>query len=258
MTTFSQYLSDPNDTWKIFNPIGFIPDDPVVYNFIGIPWIVNLCFLIVVCAVSLLLRFRQARSEERMQIKWLLFASAVFVIFYVSGILWQVGFSGIVEDAFSLLLILLISFFPISIAIAILRYRLWDIDLIIQKTLIYSILTTLLGLIYFGSVVLLQLVLGRISVNENSPLVIVFSTLLIAALFSPLRRRIQHVIDRRFYRQRYNAEKALADFTGMARNETDLMQLSNRLAITVQESLQPSEVSFWITNPKNQLDDQVK
>ena len=89
-------------------------------------------------------------------------------------------------------------------------------------------------------------------------LLLYLSTLLIAALFSPLRRRIQHVIDRRFYRQRYNAEKSLADFTGMARNETDLMQLSNWLVITVQESLQPSEVSFWITNPKNKLDDQVK
>lgn len=129
--------------------------------------------------------------------------------------------------------------------IAIIRYQMFDIDLIIRRTLQYSVLTGLLGLVYFGSVVLLQAILGQ-TTGERSPLVLVLSTLLIAGLFAPLRGRVQTIIDRRFYRQKYDAAKVLADFARTARDETDINQLTGRLVEVVQETLQPEQVSLWL------------
>lgn len=139
--------------------------------------------------------------------------------------------------------------FIISLAIAIWRYHLFDIDLIIRRTLQYTLLTSLLTLIYFSGVALLQAAL-RIVGGQSSSAVIVITTLGIAALFNPLRRRIQDFIDRRFYRQRYDAEKALASFAEAARGETDLAQLSGQLTAIVQETLQPSQVSLWLITPR--------
>jgi hypothetical protein len=135
--------------------------------------------------------------------------------------------------------------FPAAIATAILRYRLYDIELIIRRTLQYSLLTGLLSLVYFGGVALLQSLLSAFG-GQSSAVVIVVTTLAIAALFHPLRRRVQGFIDQRFYRQKYNAEKALADFATAARSETNLAQLSDYLTSTVQETLQPDQVSLWL------------
>jgi hypothetical protein len=143
--------------------------------------------------------------------------------------------------------------FPISFAIAILRYRLWDIDILIRRTLVYTLLTALLAMIYIASVLLLQNIFNSLT-GENQPeTVTILSTLAIAALFSPLRRRVQNGIDRRFYRQKYDMEKTLAAFTASLRDEVELDTLNNRLLAVVENTMQPECVLLWIRPPEGEL-----
>jgi len=134
---------------------------------------------------------------------------------------------------------------PTSIAIAILRYRLYDIDLIINRTLVYGSLTATLIALYFGGIVVLQRIFVLIT-GQRSTLAVVASTLLIAALFNPLRRQIQSFIDRRFYRRKYDARKTLEAFSTQLRDETDLAALSDDLVGVVRETMQPAHVSLWL------------
>jgi hypothetical protein len=134
---------------------------------------------------------------------------------------------------------------PISVGIAILRYRLWDIDILIRKTLTYAVLAALLAVVYFGSIVLLQQVFAAVS-GQRTEVITVVSTLIIAALFIPLRNRIQSAIDRRFYRRKYDAQKVLNDFGVTVRDETDLEKLTGSLIAVVEETMQPRTVGIWL------------
>ena len=142
---------------------------------------------------------------------------------------------------------------PFVFGTAILRYGLWDIDVLINRTLVYGTLTAILALVYFGLVVGLQFLFRDLTSQvASSPLIIVGSTLAIAALFQPLRRRIQSAIDRRFYRRKYDAAKTLAHFSAILRDEVDLNQLSEQLVEVVEETMQPAHVSLWLRKPKKE------
>ncbi len=186
---------------------------------------------------------------ERQQTKWFLFAIAIFFVGIVGFAMFPepVRTSVIAQNILAIFFLI----FPLAVALAILRYRLFDIDLIIRRTLQYSLLTGLLGLVYFGSVVLLQAVFRSAS-GETSSLAIVLSTLLIAALFAPLRQRVQNVIDRRFYRKKYDAQQVLAQFAQTARDEVEIETLTAELQRVVQETMQPQQISVWLKKtPKN-------
>ena len=182
----------------------------------------------------------------RAQLRWLTLGMGIglAVPFLVMiGVLVSGGDFGSADIDWVLWLILLL---PVCIAIAITRYRLFDIDVIIRKTLVYTALTVLLALVYFGSVVLLQRLFSTLTGVQQSPLAIVASTLVIVALFTPLRRRVQDWIDRRFFRKKYNAQQVLDAFALHARDETDLDALTAELVRVVQETMQPVSVSVWL------------
>lgn len=192
-------------------------------------------------------RYRNLSSPiQQQQIRWVTLGLAAQSFMLVSFPLAIVpipeALSAVVRLHIPILLPLLV---PLTLAASILRYHLWDIDLIIRRTLLYGALSAALGLIYYSGVTVLQSLLARLS-GQSSTAAVVLSTLAIAALFSPLRNRFQEAIDRRFFRQKYDAEQALAGFATAARNETDIQQLSTRLTATVQETLQPEQVRLWL------------
>ncbi len=198
--------------------------------------------------------YKASSPAERQQIKWVLLGIvATFIIgaYYVTVIV-QYPFNMPSEAR---ILAMLINgpvyaggygFLAFSFLFAILRYRLWDIDILIRRTLQYSLLTGLLALTYFGGVVILQGILSPLAGSAETPFVTVITTLGIAALFTPLRRRVQNFIDQRFYRKKYNAEQALAQFAVTARDEVDMDKLAAALIGVVEETMQPEKVSLWL------------
>jgi hypothetical protein len=226
------------------NPIGVLGKG-TVERLVGV-WIVGLLALAVACAVALFVRYRRANETEREQIKWLLYACALFLVVYAVGLVSRLGGTAsvggyILEVFFGLSVIAL----PAAIGIAILKYRLYDIDVVINRTLVYGSLTAMLVALYFGGVVALQRIFVLLT-GQQSTLAVVASTLLIAALFNPLRHRIQSFIDRRFYRRKYDARKTLEAFSAKLRDETDLETLNDELVGVVRETMQPSHVSVWV------------
>jgi hypothetical protein len=204
--------------------------------------------LVLVAAVSTLgLRLLRTKGIERQQIKWPAFVvvvAAVGSILYDTAISEAIGLRWLEWGGRAVVVVALVGF-PISIGIAIVRYRLYEIDTIINRSLVYALLTAISAAVYFGAVVLLQRVFVALT-GERSTLAIVASTLLIAALFNPLRRRIQAFIDRRFYRRKYDAAKTLETFSAKLRNETNLDALSDDLVGVVRETMQPAHVSLWL------------
>ncbi|HZC02564.1 MAG TPA: hypothetical protein VE844_14775, partial [Gammaproteobacteria bacterium] len=221
----------------------------------GAPWLVDaeivLLLLFVACilasAVSLILRYRHSGGEVRQQIKWIALAGS-FVGMLLSTVLGVIivsevmgGSGGITPLWLQILLFVMVLSFtgvPVAIGFAVLKYRLYDIDLLINRTLVYGSLTVSLAVVYFGGVTVTQAIFRTLTGQEEQPqLAVVVSTLVIAALFNPLRRRIQSFIDRRFYRRRYDAAKTLEAFSAKLRDETDLDALSNDLVGVVRDTM---------------------
>ena len=195
--------------------------------------------------ISLFVRFHRARGDERQQIKW--FASAAALTLVYISVFGQSTLRGLPGVIVALSFLLVIPSIPIATGIAIARYRLYDIDLLINRTLVYGSLTLMLALIYFGGVATTQAIFGALTGQEEQPqLAVVVSTLVIAALFLPLRRRIQSFIDRRFYRKKYDAGKTVEAFSAKLRDETNLDALSVDLVGVVKETMQPAHVSLWL------------
>jgi len=196
--------------------------------------------------LAVFLRLRRAVGVERQQIKWFAYSAAIFAIGVVLIVIpLAINTPPWYEWAATAIFAAISPAIPISIGIAILRYRLYEIDTLINRTLVYGSLTATLVALYFGGIVVLQRVFVLLT-GEQSTLAVVASTLLIAALFTPLRRRIQSFIDRRFYRHKYDARKTLEAFSSTLRDETDLGALSDDLVGVVRETMQPEHVSLWL------------
>jgi hypothetical protein len=237
--------------YKIDNPIGIeglgpVEDLPVFGTLGGLLLGVGT----IGAVASVVVRFRRSRGIERQQIKWFLYAAALPLVFSVSVLASDFLPEIVSSVALGLALVAL----PAAIGVAVLRYRLYDIDVIINRSLVYGSLTATLALVYFGGVTATQTIFRELTGQEEQPqIAIVVSTLVIAALFNPLRRRIQGFIDRRFYRRKYDARKTLEAFSAKLRDETDLDALNAELVGVVRETMQPAHVSLWLrpdTPPK--------
>ena len=223
--------------YEIDNPIGIeglghVEDLPVF----GVLTVL-LSIGVIGAIASVVVRFRRSRGVERQQMKWFVYAVAPMLLIPTDGFL-----PGIISSA--ALCAVLIGL-PTAIGIAVLRYRLYEIDVLINRTLVYGSLTALLVTTYVGSIVVLQTAFRTLT-GQDSQLTIVASTLAIAALFNPLRHRIQAFVDRRFYRRKYDAARILASFGARLRDETDLAELNEELLAVVRETVQPAHASLWL------------
>ncbi|KXK16298.1 MAG: diguanylate cyclase and metal dependent phosphohydrolase [Chloroflexi bacterium OLB15] len=218
----------------------FAPIQPIMRNF----GVINI-ILMILAIVSLFLRYRTSGSRERQQMKWLVWGFMIFLMTAIPFkiILWTTtSIDNYANEIYGRIIFI----FPvIAIGGAILRHKLYDIDIIIRRTLVYSILTTILAAIYFMGIVLTQQVFRAVT-GENSDLAIVISTLMIAALFSPIRHRVQNVIDRRLYRRKYNVEQTLAQFQQNLRDDVDIETLKANLLSVISDTMQPEKIALWV------------
>jgi hypothetical protein len=235
-------------------PSALFPASPLApENWPDLPYTVLLASWLLVGVFAQVLRYRRVSNRiERQQTKWVVFGVSVALASYLLVICLQIIYPslepGTLADflgaAATVCLMLLI---PLSFAFAVMRYRLYDIDLIINRTLVYGSLTASLALVYFGGVTATQAIFQAFTGQGEFPqLAIVASTLVIAALFNPLRRRTQSFVDRRFYRRKYDAAKTLAAFSTRLREETELETLSGDVVGVVRETMQPAHVSLWL------------
>ena len=233
----------PLDTHRsIDNPVGIGGALGDALEVLGSVGGVALNLSVLASGISLILRLRRARGVERQQLKWFVYAAVLMGGGFAASFVFSSGLANSIAWSLGILGFMVL---PVATGIAILRYRLYDIDRIINRTLVYGLLTAVLVLVYIGSVVALRGLLFGFT-GRSSQLTIVASTLLIAALFNPLRRRIQAFIDRRFYRRKYDAAKMLTDFSAKLRDETDLDRLGDEMVSVVRETVQPAHVSLWL------------
>jgi hypothetical protein len=247
---------------------GPLPDHPGVRNPFGLegypmvaqvlPGVIALLpICILASAVSLFWRYRHSGREVRQQIKWVAFAASFVGVVYLSALViglffapeanWGAESPPPLVDILLSAVLLSYAGVPIAVGSAVLKYRLYDIDVVINRTLVYGSLTAALALTYFGGVATTQAIFRALTGQEQQPqLAIVVSTLVIAALFTPFRRRIQRFIDRRFYRRKYDAAKTLASFSSRLREKTDLDSLRNEVLGVVRETMQPEHASLWL------------
>jgi hypothetical protein len=239
------------------NPLYVVALEPMTALF-G----VTLTLITLGALLSILFRYHASDTRGRLQLKWLMWLLAVVAVstFVLFGVLPPNRMETVLGAQLSALLratifILWQSFAAIAFGIAMLRHNLWDIDIIIRKTLTYSLVVALLLVVYFGSVIVLQQIFANVT-GQRSEVITVISTLAIAALFVPLRNRIQEIIDRRFYRKKYDAQKVLSAFAETVRDETDLDKLNAELLNVVQETMQPKSVSVWLkTTERRKMND---
>ena len=233
------------------NPLGIEALDGVIGFAQTI--ILLLPVMMAASAASLVVRFRRSHGVERQQIKWLAAAAAAVAATYlvamaaslltpaaVSGSRWVTALQNLALLSFGLI--------PVAIGIAVLRYRLYEIDVIIRKTLVYAVLIGALALVYLGGISLIGWALRDVA-GQSSTLAITLSTLAVAAAFQPLRHRIQHAVDRRFYRQTYDAQRTLDAFNGRLREHIDLDSLQNEVLGVARETLQPGHATLWLRPP---------
>ena len=224
---------------SVRNPLGI---ELEAVDVLGEAMYLSLPLLIVPSGAAAIVRFRRSRGDERQQLKWFAYAAALMVVVFAAWI--SLALAGLAPSNALMWTVPLLGL-PTAVGVAVLKYRLYDIDLLINRTLVYGALTAVLAVLYFAGVVVIQYAL-RATTGQESPLAVVASTLAIAALFNPLRRRVQSFVDRRFYRSKYDAGWVLADFSARLRDETDLDKLDEDLLATVRETVQPAHVSLWL------------
>ena len=245
--------------YRISNPFGIERNQRSILELLGDLGAATLLVCCVLAVISVFVRLQSAEGEERQQIKWFAYAAAVLLSTFflglpLAGVIAAIGLGW----AAQIPLVIGVLAIPAAVGVAMLRYRLYEIDILINRTLVYGSLTLMLALVYFGGVTATQALLRTLTSQEQLPqLVVVASTLVIAALFNPLRRRIQGFIDRRFYRRKYDARKTLDAFSAKLRNDTDLATLSDDLVGVVRETMQPAHVSLWL-HPDPALKDKKK
>jgi hypothetical protein len=235
---------------RVSNPVGLSGGEDVL-SLLGAAGGVALVVTVLLSAASLIARFRNAPAEERQQLKWIAGAAPLVGLGTLASLVIEsTSSSDAAGNASNTIVSVSLAVVPVAIGIAILRHRLFDIDVVINRTLVYGGLTATLAAAYLGTVVLLQVALSPLT--EQSDLAIAGSTLAVAALFRPARRRIQELVDRRFFRRKYDAALTLELFGSRLRNEVALDSLSAELRSVVLETMQPAHVSVWLRAPETQ------